>query len=244
MTCICGIVDVHGQIWIGGDSAGSDQYTVLTSTLSKVFRKEQMLLGIAGSWRQMQLVHYALELPEHPRRMSDEAYLTTLFIDAIRECFTSAGSTSKFNEQESTSSAFLIGYHQKLYRIHSDYGITTSDCQYDAVGSGDDIARGALFATPHLSPQDRLRMALKAAVEHTPYVRPPFTIEMLSPPTDFEPSSAERISFLPKQTNTLLTYMMHAPPETSVHLAPNNGNVPLDHSSTFTGAGHERQQEH
>ncbi len=60
--------------------------------------------------------------------------------------------------------------------MESDYQIEEAVAGYNAVGSGDDIALGALFATRNggMGPVERLELALQAASYHNSDTRPPF----------------------------------------------------------------------
>jgi ATP-dependent protease HslVU (ClpYQ) peptidase subunit len=184
MSCICGIIR-NNEIWIAGDSAGSDQYSIALSGSKKVFRKEvlygseqeniveEMIFGVAGSWRQLQILHHALQLPLHSFEKNDETYLVLDVIAAIKNCIGVGGE----------SIGLLIGYRQKLYRINSDFGVFPLLLGYDAIGSGDDIAKGALYALTYnryLNGRECLKIALNASVEHTPFVRQPYVYECLT----------------------------------------------------------------
>ena len=180
MTCVCGLV-TQQSVWIAADSAGSDSYSIAISSSHKVFRHCALIFGVAGSLRHMQLLHHFLELPEHFETYSAEAYIVGPVIDAIRLCFGRGELDAKVDAKDHIGCAILIGYQGALYRVNEDYGVLTITRGYDAIGSGDDVAKGALYATPRLPPQERLHCALDAAVEHTPFVRPPYVVEFLSP---------------------------------------------------------------
>ena len=71
---------------------------------------------------------------------------------------------------------FLVGVRGRLFAIYSDYQVAEEALDYMAVGSGEDIALGALYATADLglSPRARMRIALKAAARFKPGVNGPF----------------------------------------------------------------------
>lgn len=179
MTCICAIADLS-TVWMASDSAGSDSYSIVRSSSKKVFTKNNIVFGVAGSWRQLNLLQHDLSIPDHYETISDESYISIHVVNAIRDCFLSSGSSQRINEQEVSSVSLLLGYRGGIYHMNTDLGVLYITNGYDAIGSGDDVAKGALFATSWMSPKERLYCALSAAVEHTPFVRPPFVIEMLS----------------------------------------------------------------
>ncbi len=190
MTCICAVVHQDGMtISFGADSAGSNEYAITVNQSRKIFKKNNLLFGVAGSWRQMQLLHYSLSIPERPIRITDEEYIALYVVDAIRSCFQEKNTAKYENNQEFSSCAILIGYRGSIYRLNEDYGALISTT-YDAIGSGDDVAKGALYTTGHLHPLDRITVALRSAAEHTAFVRGPFVFETLTPePEQFDFSS-------------------------------------------------------
>jgi ATP-dependent protease HslVU (ClpYQ) peptidase subunit len=172
------------MIIFGADSAGSAEYAIMTTRSRKIFKKRNLLFGVAGSWRHMQIIHHTFSPPEHPAACSDEAYITVHVLDALKQTLQERG------VHDLSECSILLGYRQQLYRVNHDYGVLISH-SYDAIGSGDDVAKGALFATQHLPPVDRVTIALHAATEHTAFVRPPYVIEMLAS-TD-EPQEAQAV---------------------------------------------------
>ena len=186
MTCIAGLVK-GGSVYIAGDSAASNNADQLTLRLDKkVFRRQElgMILGCTGSIRMCQLLHHVFTPPLPGEEEETERYMTTTFINALRTCFREGGFARKKDEQEE-GGYFLVGVCGRLFEIESDYQVGESIDGYAAIGSGDDIALGALFATRQLdfSPEQRLTLALEAAQHHITSVRAPFLIECLEGPS-------------------------------------------------------------
>lgn len=181
MTCIAGFVE-DGAVWIGGDSAGVGGYSLTVRSDTKVFRNGPMLFGFTSSFRMGQLLRYALTIPDHDPRVDVEKYMATTFVDAVRECLKSHGFASKRNDAEE-GGTFLVAYKGQLFCIFDDYQVARSADGFDAVGCGHDIAKGALFATPHLSGRERVTLALQAAERFSGGVRGPFYVESLSEAT-------------------------------------------------------------
>ncbi len=179
MTCIVGLVDGDGTIYMGGDSAGVGGYALTVVKAPKVFRNCAYLIGFTASFRMGQLLEYAFSPPTFDGYCL-ERFMVTTFVDALRDCFKQGGYAQKNNEVES-GGTFLIGCYGRLFTIHSDYQVTEALCGYDAVGSGCDLALGALHATRdlHLPPARRIERALEAAQAHNIGVRGPFIVEEL-----------------------------------------------------------------
>lgn len=179
MTCIVGI-EHDGHVYLGGDSAAADDWSILQLSEPKVFKVGNIVLGYCGSIRIGQLLQYGLALPEPTVNQSDMSYLTLDVIDAIRACLHGRGSLRKENEVEETadSTNLLLGYKGKLYYVDYDLHVGRSRDGYYAIGSGMHIALGSLFTTEKydISPEERIKLALEAAENLCPGVKGPFTV--------------------------------------------------------------------
>ena len=185
MTCIAGLVD-NGKVYMGGDSAAMDGYYNLAILAKpKVFRNGEFVFGVSGSGRLIWLLQYAFTPPVHHPDVPLDKYMATSFVDAVRECFKGAGVAEKKNEVESFESVFLVGYRGRLFTLQSDYWGVEETNNFASIGCGGQIALGAMYATPDLPPEQRIRKALEAAERFSAGVRGPFQIEVLG----FEPTS-------------------------------------------------------
>ena len=177
MTCIVG-VEREGVLYMSSDSAASDPSSLSLRILHdpKVFINDQMLIGCCSSLRVQQLLQHSLVPPDKPERKDDLAYLVTDFMDAVRATQKDKGSMKKEDELETQDSHFLIGYNGRLYYVEDDFQVYRTNDPWAAVGCGADLALGALYATKNsaMAPQERIIIALEAAVEYSAGVRPPF----------------------------------------------------------------------
>nr|MDT0660142.1 hypothetical protein [Micromonospora sp. DSM 115978] len=175
MTAIVGLVS-DGSVYIGGDSAGSDGYSLTVRADGKVFRNGRYLFGFTTSYRMGQLIRYGLTPPKPKPRKDLERFMSTTFIDSLRDCLKSGGWAKKENDREE-GGTFLVGVSGRLFTIYSDYQVAEAADGYAAVGCGDDLALGALYATAGLPirPKRRVKVALRAAERFSTGVRGPFT---------------------------------------------------------------------
>lgn len=172
MTCIVGLVD-KGNIYIGGDSAGVSGLDISIRSDEKVFSNGPFIMGFTTSFRMGQILRYKFDPPKQTVGEDDMKYMVTTFIDAVRQCFVDAGyGTGKDN----SGGSFLVGYNGTLYVIHNDFQVGKPSLPYDAVGCGENIALGAMYASTNKKPEDRVRIALEAASSFSGGVAPPFTI--------------------------------------------------------------------
>lgn len=190
MTAIVGLV--HGKdVWIGGDSAVTDDsfFQDLISN-AKVFQNGPMLFGICGSGRLGDLLEHALRVPKRKSTVSVSKYIRTAFITSVRACFTENGFQSKasgvwnpIGDEDAMNGAFLVGYERQLFIVYSDYSVDAPKFPFAAVGCGDAIALGAMYAMHDgkevIKPEEQIRRALAASARFSAGVRPPFVIRKL-----------------------------------------------------------------
>jgi ATP-dependent protease HslVU (ClpYQ) peptidase subunit len=179
MTCIVGYETLDG-VFMGGDSASVGSLDITIREDSKVFRVGGMVMGFTTSWRMGQLLRYSLKLPDHKGEKDDFEYLCTDFIDAVRECLKQGGYAKAVNNEES-GGVFLLGYRRKLYRVDSDFHVGRSVNGYNAIGSGECYALGALMVLHDefcniLPAKAIVTQALEAAARFSTGVSAPFTV--------------------------------------------------------------------
>jgi hypothetical protein len=173
MTCIAGIAH-QGHVYIGADSAGVSGWDLCVRADRKIFRNGAYLFGCTTSFRMIQLLQYRLQVTGDIAADQVMAHMCTTFVDALRECFKAGGFAKKDGEAEKGGD-FLVGFSGRLFRICDDYQVAESSAGYDAVGCGENIARGALYATRDDEDQyGRIELALRAAESHSAGVRGPF----------------------------------------------------------------------
>jgi len=174
MTVIVGLVH-EGSVYIGGDSAGISGLSLTVRADTKVFHNGPYLFGFTGSFRMGQLIHHAMTPPEPKRPV--EKFMSTTFVDSLRGCLKEGGWARKESDREE-GGTFLVGVSGRLFIIESDYQVGFTADGYAAVGCGDEIALGALYATAgtDMPPRKRVQVALKAAERFSAGVRAPFVV--------------------------------------------------------------------
>lgn len=179
MTCIVGL-EHEGRVYIGGDSAGVDgRYALTVRADEKVFARDGLVMGFTSSFRMGQLLRYALVLPRQAEGQDDMEFMVTTFVDAVRNCLKAGGFTKVENAQEEGGS-FLVGRKGRLFAIHDDFQVARAALGFDAVGCGDLIAQGAMWANDRNeaihTPEGRVQNALMAAEQMSAGVRGPFKV--------------------------------------------------------------------
>lgn len=174
MTCIAAVTDGK-TVWMGGDSAGSCSWDIVSRKDPKVFRNGEMLIGFTTSFRMGQLLAHRFTPPTLREGQDVYAFMVTDFIDAVRQCLKDGGFAKRDSDREE-GGTFLVGFRGRLFEISDDYQVGEAASTYAAVGCGHAYAKGSLFCTDDRSPSARLYSALSAAQEHSNGVREPFTI--------------------------------------------------------------------
>lgn len=179
VTCIVAIRNrKKKKVYIGADSASSNYWSINSSALQKVFRRADFLVGGAGSWRLISILQFSWTPPDHPKDMDLHVFMHTKFIDSVRDAFKEGGFLKITNEREE-GGIFMVGYRGELFIIDSDFQVQHPVQDYRSIGSGMEVAHGSLYSTANIksmSSKNRLILALSAASDHTPFVRPPFSV--------------------------------------------------------------------
>ena len=171
MSCVVGIVK-DNKVWLGSEScATTSDGERRFNKLEKIFRNGPYLIGFVGTVRPGQVL-----LPNYfkpPKNVMD-------FPDAIIKQFGDKGCLGIDGEDQTYCQAtnFLVAYENRLYEILVDFQMNEID-NYSAIGSGSDFATGSLHTTSFtdLTPDKRIILALKAAVNHDMGCAGPYIIK-------------------------------------------------------------------
>jgi hypothetical protein len=182
VTVIAGIVADDGTIYMAGDSSctttSGKQYILAAP---KVFLLGGFLIGCCGAPRIADVLRFHFTPPKHARGVDVQRYMRLAFVDAYREALKKAGALHVMNAVESAvESAVLVGYRRRLFEIDDDFTVTEVSDNFFAMGSGGQVARGALYASKD-TPRKRLLAALAAAERFESSVRRPFTVLAMEP---------------------------------------------------------------
>lgn len=171
MTCAIGL-EAAGAAWLACDAFVGDDNWRETTTEPKWFRLgARLVVAYAGSLRSAQAAMTTGALRGQRRRESDVAYLSTVVVEAIRQqhrAFEAVGKDHDF--------AYIIAHAGKVFGVLEDYGVYRPACGFLAIGTGEQVAVGAVAALPELPPEKRLRRALRIATSHCGHVSEPFTV--------------------------------------------------------------------
>lgn len=152
MTCTIGFRLKDGVI-MASDSAGTANDFQIIRRDPKIFAKNNILFGIAGSFRMRDVLMYDVKIPQKKNKQTLDEYVRTDLIDAIRTTFIKKG-ICKVEDNENTSlGSILLGIENKLYVIDSDFQVGENLDPFAVIGSGEVMATGILAAFLQLNPQ-------------------------------------------------------------------------------------------
>ncbi len=185
-TCIVALKQ-GGKIYLGADSAG-----VNTNNLRRTIRMDKKVFqgidreqniwqfGFTTSFRMGQLIQYDLQLDpinEYGELKGDIfGHMVNRFIPSLQQCFRRGGFEQKEKEKVS-GGQLIVAVKNSFFRISEDYQVAMETENYTAIGCGDALALGALYATKDMKdPKKRILTALKAAEAFSAGVARPFHI--------------------------------------------------------------------
>lgn len=177
MTCIIAL-KTSKNIVFGADSIISDDNGKCQMRQSKIFPIGDEIAGCCGDLRFIQLLSSNWIMPKKQSGDSVEKYIHISVVDSIRECLAEGGYLEKENDKEKIESELIFSYRKTLYVMDSSFGIFTPKLNYAAIGSGAEIAHGAMFALSKAKtkPEDKIKIALSAASMFGVGIGPPFKL--------------------------------------------------------------------
>lgn len=186
MTLIAAVIAADGAVWMGGDSAGSNDNNVWARTDSKVWTHSEMVLGFAGSFRARDILRYQMALTMPAAGDDLDNYMRTVFVPAMQESYRSNGFMARWQEGNDKSLAqLLVGLRGRVFGVGPDFSVGSWNTDYAAIGSGTREAQGSLFSTRNWTdPKARIFEALEAACLYVPSVSGPYHFVRSAPTTE------------------------------------------------------------
>lgn len=180
MTCIVGLAPGDGTVWMGSDSfQGRENGDVRTQDMHpKIFIHKQdsygahssMIFGVSGHMRVAQILEYIWSIPECQDNTDPLKWVMRIMIPSLQQEL-----DKKFDLNR-----LLLGLRGRLFCLCPDWTVIESAHHYDAIGSGEPLAKGSLYTTElcakMLDPETRIRTALETSERHCVDVRAPFTV--------------------------------------------------------------------
>jgi 20S proteasome alpha/beta subunit len=175
MSLVIAIKD-KDRIVLGADkqaSAGGSK----DHTNTKIWKVDELpgaIMGSVGSARASQIIQYSHIVDKNLiQKDLDTDYIICVLAPAIAATLKHNGIVIDPVVKEETCpmlpNAFIFAYKERAWMIWNDLSVSELE-EYLAIGSGADVAKGALFATPEKNPFDRIVTSIDAAATTTLFV--------------------------------------------------------------------------
>ena len=145
-------------------------------TITKIWPVEELpgaVMGGVGSARASQIIQYSSIIDKN---LIGKDITTEFVICALAPTIAAGLKANGINIEakdgdfcDMMPNSFIFAYKDKAWMIWNDLSVTEIG-DYLAIGSGSDVARGALFATKKHNPFERIVTAIDAAAESTLFV--------------------------------------------------------------------------
>ena len=170
------LVSIQGNGWsvMGCDSRLSDEHgRFQIAKTPKIVDNNSILIGGCGSSRASNVLHYGYKQPKPTAQEDLNIYMTQKFIPAMRKNFVDAGIDMKEDgDVAQIDGGFLISVKGQVFSVSEDYSWDTDVRNVYVMGSGSDVALGALAAlgvekvTTPSQAEAMIRKAITIAIQY------------------------------------------------------------------------------
>lgn len=174
MSLVIAIRD-KDRIVLGADKQASTGGTK-DHTNTKIWRIEELpgaIIGSVGAARASQIIQYSQIIDKNLLSQDlDTEFVVRILAPTLANGLKANGivvDASEGAKCDMMPNAFIFAYKDKAWTIWHDLSVSEID-EYFAIGSGSEVARGALFATSEKDPFERIVTSIEAAAESTLYV--------------------------------------------------------------------------
>ena len=131
-------------------------------------------------------VGYHFTIPEIPDKsyLEDPAkYVITELVPALKKACEKVG-LERDTSMHDVGNLLLVAFMSNIFYIGEEFGVVSSMDGYDAIGSGREVALGAMYVARSNGMEDYnvMHMGLSAAEHLTAYVKKPFEIKIYTAP--------------------------------------------------------------
>ena len=176
MTCIVGIKTKEG-VYLGADSMVSRGWTYRHGS-NKIVKKGPFLFASCGLAKGKQVIQHHWTPPKRNHEQTTRDYVEAEVGDSLIEVLDKFDCVEKDKEFKSSFNAFIFAYEGMLF-CFDRCGFVDAVDDFFTHGCGGEIAFGSLFTTEtmNLSPEERIKLAIQAAGNHSNYCDDNVTIE-------------------------------------------------------------------
>ncbi len=168
MTCVVGL-EHRGRVWLAADTSSNADENSDDDHTPKVFKRDEWVIGYAGSWRLGALVRFKVTLPKRATKANVERIVSCDLIDEIVKVLDGNGFSRELKDEGDAVNPWnlLVGIHGELWEIDQNLNATHSIRGYHAIGEGAPWAQGVVAALKSSKqPESLLKQAIKIAGLH------------------------------------------------------------------------------
>ncbi len=172
MTLIIGYVDPKtGKGYMASDTLGSDRHAGQEYKNKKVFKKDNLLFGGCGSYKQIQLLEKNYTLPPRAQGQSTDSWIYNDLVGSLK-FFLKENDTLKSSEGilSNEDGEFLIIVEGRIFTWQGDLSLMEPTYHYATTGSGGRHAHAILRtldeSSPAWKPEKRLELAVRLTSEY------------------------------------------------------------------------------
>lgn len=175
MTCIAAVSDGH-RVWMAGDRCVSDDVNVSRMADPKVWHTGTVLIGAAGGMPFMNATH-SFDPQSEPGAEDLLMWVVEDMVPQLRRHMR--------KRKVEDLGELLVAHRGAIVQLDSYLGAYESTRGYATIGSGSQVALGALGASETArDPSKRLRRVMRVVARHCPSVSRPFDIRCSDPDID------------------------------------------------------------
>jgi ATP-dependent protease HslVU (ClpYQ) peptidase subunit len=161
----------------------------LATGISKIAQIGNILVGVAGDLRAINLINYSFQPPQPAPGLKGkklDEFVTNKFTPALRECFDANGYSPPPREASQHlaehGSEMLVVVNRTIYQIENDYAWSIDSSGMYSIGSGLQYALGSLSALMPPRPfslavaKKHVLKAMSITAKYDPHTGPPYAI--------------------------------------------------------------------
>jgi ATP-dependent protease HslVU (ClpYQ) peptidase subunit len=148
MTTIIGVEYANRCVVLGDSRVVGDSKIYSHPDMVKVITNGNYLVGVAGDVRALQVVLHTWKPPAFlaKDRTNIFQFMVNKVAPSLKQLLTDAGLLDSKSPDKDFEINILVGLNGSLFEIDSDFAVSRSDSGYYGLGTGGDLALGALYA--------------------------------------------------------------------------------------------------
>ena len=148
MTTVIGVEYANRCVVLGDSRIVGDSKIYSHPEMVKVVANGNYLVGVAGDVRALQVVLHTWKPPVLLVKEKNDLFkfMVNKVAPSLKQLLTDAGLLDSKSPDKEFEINIIVGLNGNLFEIDSDFAVSRNSDGYYAIGTGGDIALGALYA--------------------------------------------------------------------------------------------------